>query len=57
MKEAGQIKFLALLNPLKSPEITLEIKREISNDNSTSVIARYFNDAETFFRFKGLLHA
>ncbi len=57
VKEAGQVKFLALLNPVKSPTITLDIHRESTNDGTIAVTARYFSDTETFFRFKGQLHA
>lgn len=54
--EAGQVKFLALLNPVKSQSITLEINRK-AEDSGLNVTARYYDQAETFFRFKGKLNA
>ncbi len=53
--EAGQVKFLALLNPVKSQNITLEISRK-AEGSGLSVTARYYDQAETFFRFKGKLN-
>lgn len=56
IKEAHQVKFLALLNPVKSKNVILEIARSVNEEGSLSVVAKYYDDKETFFRFKGSLH-
>ena len=56
IKRAQHIKFLALLNPVKVKELSLEIKIEKEDGANMLVSAIYSNPEETFFRFKGELH-
>ena len=55
IKRAQHIKFLALLNPLKVKELSLEIKIEKETEGVMLVSAIYASGEETFFRFKGEL--
>ena len=57
MKMAHHIKFLALLNPTKVKELTLEIKIDKEVGSDFFVSANYFTPEEVFFRFKGELTA
>jgi 3-hydroxyacyl-[acyl-carrier-protein] dehydratase len=57
MKMAHHIKFLALLNPTKVKELTLEIKIDNEEGETLFVSANYFTSEEVFFRFRGELTA
>lgn len=54
---AASIKFLSVIEPLKTPELTMSIKVTKQENNNLFVSADYFNEMETFFRFKGELSA
>ena len=56
IKRAQHIKFLALLNPTKVKELSLEIKIEKEDAGVLLISAIYNNSDETFFRFKGELN-
>ena len=56
LKIAHHIKFLALLNPTKVKELTLEIKIEKEEGEKLYISANYFTVDEIFFRFKGELY-
>ncbi len=53
MKLAHHIKFLALLNPVKTKDIDLEIKIDKEEGDHFWVSAIYSSPVETYFRFKG----
>jgi 3-hydroxyacyl-[acyl-carrier-protein] dehydratase len=56
IKRAQHIKFLALLNPTKVKELSLEIKIEKEEAGVMLISATYNTPEETFFRFKGEMH-
>ncbi len=53
MKLAHHIKFLALLNPVKTRDLDLEIKIDKQEGKHLWVSALYTSPEEIFFRFKG----
>jgi len=53
MKRAAQIKFLALLNPVKTPQIQIDIKVTPGEAGKLVVNANYYWQDVAFFRFKG----
>jgi 3-hydroxyacyl-[acyl-carrier-protein] dehydratase len=53
MKRASQIKFLALLNPVKTTQIQIDIKLTPELDGSFLVNANYYWQDIAYFRFKG----
>ncbi len=54
---ASSIKFLAVIEPLKTRELTLNIKVVNQDADKLFVSADYQNGTEIFFRFKGELSA
>jgi|APTNR8051073442_1049403.scaffolds.fasta_scaffold17126_2 3-hydroxyacyl-[acyl-carrier-protein] dehydratase len=54
---ASSIKFLAVIEPLKTKELTMHIKVTNQETDKLSVSAEYQNEQDTFFRFKGELSA
>ena len=53
MKRAAQIKFLALLNPVKTPRIRIDVKMTDAADGSILINADYFWEEVAYFKFKG----
>jgi 3-hydroxyacyl-[acyl-carrier-protein] dehydratase len=53
MTRAGQIKFLNLLNPVKTPQIQIDIKLTPQHEGKFLVQANYFWHDMAYFRFKG----
>jgi len=54
---ASSIKFLSVIEPLKTKELTMNIKLMNQDTDKLFVSADYQNGTETFFRFKGELSA
>ncbi len=54
LKTAGSIKFLALIDPTKTPTINLAITAVKTDDGSYTVTAQYKWEAQVFFKFKGI---
>ncbi len=57
IKTASSVKFLAVIEPLKVNELTMNIHITSEADGELNVAADYVNGNETFFRFKGALSA
>ncbi len=53
MNRVSQIKFLDLLNPLKTPRIQMDIKLTPESDGKFLVSANYIWEDIAYFRFKG----
>ena len=53
MNRVSQIKFLDLLNPVKTPNIRMNIKLTPETDGKFFVNADYFWEDISYFRFKG----
>ena len=53
MKRAVQIKFLDLLNPVKTPVIQMDIRMIPMEDGKFLVNANYLWADTAYFRFKG----
>ncbi len=53
MKRAAQIKFLNLLNPVKTPQIQIDIKLSDELEGVLLVNANYYWQDIAYFRFKG----
>jgi len=52
MASGDNIKFLAMINPLETPELELSILLK-PNENSLDVSATYVNEGKTYTKFKG----
>jgi len=52
---ASSIKFLSVIEPLKTKELTMNIKLVNQDSNKLFVSADYQNGTEIYFRFKGEL--
>ena len=53
MTRTSQIKFLALLNPVKTPQIQMDIKMTPLQQGRFLVSANYYWQDIAYFRFKG----
>lgn len=53
LRKADFLKFLAVINPVENPRVSVEFSHEQKEDAAISVTGRLYKDATTFVKFKG----
>ena len=53
LRKADFLKFLAVINPVENPRVSVEFSHEQNADADISVTGRLYKDAITFVKFKG----
>lgn len=56
LKEASNIKFLAMLDPRSCGDLTLQIEVKSQTEDGVKIIGKLFTEENTYLKFRGVFH-